>query len=101
LAEAPDAQTPTRGTFSGRVIGFDRTAKTITIEAGNPSNRISLFFRDDTTFKPLAGERIRLDDFLFSNSNRLPFGLGDQLEVTWETSSVTKKASATGLVRLK
>jgi hypothetical protein len=87
--------------FDGVIEGVDRVARTLRVRALNPENRVNIMLKDDTMVEPMAGARVRFDDYLEANSGRFPFGVGDKVQLSWRANPTTKVPTAVVIVRAK
>jgi hypothetical protein len=87
--------------FEAVVEGVDREGRLLRLRAVNPENRTAVQFKDDTIVDTTSGARVRLDDYLDSNSNRFPFGLGDRIQLSWRQNPTTKAPTAVVIVRVR
>lgn len=75
--------------FTGVIDTIDKEKRTLTVKIGSGAP-YTLSYRDDTTFKTLAGLESRLDESIEKAGGQLPFEKGEKVEVKWKAGTAGK-----------
>jgi len=88
--------------FEGVIEGFDRAARSYRVRALNPENHVAISWKDDTMIESSPGAaRIRFDDYVETHAGRLPFMVGDKVQLSWRHNPATKATTAVVIIGAK